>query len=209
MSKYQLFLKLANPDENGFSRVVNVDEFIGEYASLKFGNGGDWCRKSSTLCKKYIVKIIKNLTNGNSIDAVQLCGFNTLPYFNQTIRKDIVNTLRQQPCVIFGVKGFSENTVIEIDHKDGQKNDERVSNVKTQKLEDFQPMCKATNDVKREICKRCKLSNIRWDARQLDGFPIAYYKGGKELSIYGCEGCYWYDPVAYRKEVCKDYKNNS
>ena len=39
MTKTELFLELANPDENGCSRWVNVTEFVGKYADLKFGNG--------------------------------------------------------------------------------------------------------------------------------------------------------------------------
>ena len=35
MTKTELFLKLANPDEFGISRWVNVEEFVGEYASLR------------------------------------------------------------------------------------------------------------------------------------------------------------------------------
>lgn len=33
-----------------FSRWVSVEEFVGEYEILKFGNGGSWCRANSTLC---------------------------------------------------------------------------------------------------------------------------------------------------------------
>ena len=42
MTKTDLFLKLASPDKNGISRWVNVSEFTGEYAELKFGNGASW-----------------------------------------------------------------------------------------------------------------------------------------------------------------------
>ena len=45
MTKTDLFLKLASPDKNGISRWVNVSEFTGEYAELKFGNGASWARK--------------------------------------------------------------------------------------------------------------------------------------------------------------------
>lgn len=51
MTKTDLFLKLASTDKNGISRWVNVSEFTGEYAELKFGNGASWARKESTLAK--------------------------------------------------------------------------------------------------------------------------------------------------------------
>lgn len=207
ISKCDLFLKLAKPNENGISRWVFVTEFNGDYISLKLGNGASWCRKSSTLQRKYIVEFNKKLTSSNSIDAIRLNGYNTKFNFKQNIRTDIKNFYKNDNCVIMGINGNSENTIIEIDHKNGQKNEENVSNIKTQNINDFQPMCKAANDVKREICKKCIKTNIRWDARNLKGFPTAYWKGGKELSKYGCIGCYWEDPIAYRKYVCKSYIN--
>lgn len=39
MSKMELFIKLAKPDTNGYSRWVSVSEFVGEYSGLIFGNG--------------------------------------------------------------------------------------------------------------------------------------------------------------------------
>ena len=69
----ELFLELAKPDDNGVSRWVNVSEFTGKFATLKFGNGGGWCRRSSGLAKKYVVEFDKSQTSGNSIDAIRLC----------------------------------------------------------------------------------------------------------------------------------------
>ena len=53
MTKTELFLQLAQPDQNGCSRWINTSEFVGEYTELKFGNGASWARKESTLAKKY------------------------------------------------------------------------------------------------------------------------------------------------------------
>lgn len=204
MTKTKLFEELAKPDENGVSRWVNKSEFVGKYKSLQLGNGGSWCRASSALAKKYIVETNKNITKGNSIDAVRLNGFNTNFTFNQNIRSDIKEFYKDKNCVMLGINGFSENTKIEIDHKDGRKNDFRVSDTASQKLEDFQPLCKAANDVKRQICKRCKETNIRWNARNIKGNPYPFYKGTEEYTDeLGCVGCYQYDPVEYRKACVK------
>lgn len=206
MTKTDLFLELAKPDSEGKSRWVQVSEFTGKYAALKLGNGGSWCRKESILAKKYHIEFDKTQTPGNSIDAVRTNGYNNNTSFNQAIRSDIKEYYKNKPCVMLGIVGNSENTKIEIDHKDGQKNDDRVSNLQTQQLKDFQPLCKAANDAKRQICKRCIETRKRWDARNLEGNPIAYYKGGESLDEYGCEGCYQYDPVEYRKTVVKKAK---
>ena len=200
MTKTELFIKLANPSENGESRWVYATEFVGEYADLQLGNGGSWCRASSSLAKKYIVEFDKTITSGNSIDAVRLAGLRNDKTFNQNIRQDIRDYYKTQRCVMLGVCGFSENTKIEIDHKDGRKEDWRVSNPATQSLDDFQPLCKAANDVKRQICKVCKQTGKRWDAQNIKGNPYPFYEGNGDYDeALGCVGCYQYDPVAYRK----------
>jgi len=200
VTNLQLFLELAKPDENGVSRWVSVSEFIGKYKQLQLGNGGSWCRASSSLAKKYNVEFDKRQTRGNSIDAIRLNGYNKSRSFNQGIRADIRAYYKDKNCVMLGINGNSENTKIEIDHKDGRKNDWRVSDPATQQLEDFQPLCKAANDVKRQICKRCKESNKRWNAKNIKGNPYSFYEGNEEYTDdLGCRGCYQYDPVAYRK----------
>jgi len=204
MTKKELFLELARPNKDGVSRWVSVDEFVGKYKELKLGNGGSWLRTSSALTKEFIVETDKSITSGNSIDAIRLNGFNTNKQFNHAIRQDIKDYYKDKKCVMLGIKGFSENTKIEIDHKDGRKNDERISNLESQKIEDFQPLCKAANDVKRQICKECKKTNIRWDAKNIKGNPYSYYEGNEKYTEeLGCKGCYQYDPVEYRKESVK------
>ena len=82
MTKTELFLELAKPDENGVSCWVSATEFVGKYKELQLGNGGSWCRASSTLAKKYIVEFDKKITKGNSIDRIKLNGFNTQTSFS-------------------------------------------------------------------------------------------------------------------------------
>lgn len=202
MTKTELFLELARPDQYGVSRWVYSTEFVGKYKELQLGNGGSWCRASSSLAKKYNVEFDKTITPGNSIDAVRLNGFNTNKTFSQAIRQDIKDFYRDKKCVMLGVKGFSENTKIEIDHKDGRKDDWRVSCQNTQKIEDFQPLCKAANDVKRQICKMCKETDKRWDAKNIKGNPYSFYEGDEDYQGT-CVGCYQYDPVEYRKTCVK------
>ena len=201
MSKKDLFLKLAQPDKDGFSRWVKKSEFVGEYSRLMFTNGWDWGRVSSPLAKEFILEVDRTLTPGNGIDAIRTNGFNTSFSFNQSIRSDIKEHYKNKPCVMLGVIGTSENTKIEIDHKDGRKNCERISDISLQTLDDFQPLCKAANDAKRQICKKCQETDTRFDATVILGNPIPYYSGNSSLSESGCEGCYQYDPVKYRKTI--------
>ena len=71
-TKAALFLELAQPDEQGYSQAVYVKDFIGEYAELRLGNGGGWCRDDGPLGKTYNIERHKT---GNAIDYVQLHGY--------------------------------------------------------------------------------------------------------------------------------------
>lgn len=197
-----LFLELANPNKvTGESRWVCTSEFVGKYKRLELGNGWSWGRRSSRLQREFKIDVKRNCY-GNAITAIKLLGYNenAEQHFNQNIRKDIENVIRKRKCVMLGVNGSSENTKIEIDHKDGRKADLRVSDISKQRLDDFQPLCKAANDIKRQICKNCKKNDKRWDARNIDGNPYPFYEGDENYTErLGCVGCYQFDPVEYRK----------
>lgn len=195
VTKTELFLELSEPDVEGKSRWVDIKEFTGKYKDLMLGNGGSWCRKESTLAKKYIVEFDKSITTGNSIDRIRLNGLNDNQY-TQSIKSSIKTEIKKQRCVVLGTSNP------EVDHKNGRKNNDDIMTMKNQKLEDFQPLSKAANDAKRQFCKECIKTNIRYDARKL-GYPISFYKGDFEHdgTSRGCEGCFWYDPIEFRKHL--------
>lgn len=195
MTKTELFLKLAAPDKNGVSRWVYVSEFVGEYADLTFGNGASWARKESTLAKKYNVEFYKKDTPGNSIDRIRLNGFNNGDY-SQHINASIKREIKSRRCVVLGTSNP------EVDHKNGMKNEARVMKNEAQRLSDFQALSKAANDAKRQFCKECMRTGIRYDAKQL-GYPMSYYKGGVKHNNEenACIGCYWYDPIEFRRHL--------
>ena len=177
MTKTELFLKLAAPDKNGVSRWVYVSEFVGEYADLTFGNGASWARKESTLAKKYNVEF----NNGD---------------YSQHINASIKREIKSRRCVVLGTSNP------EVDHKNGMKNEARVMKNEAQRLSDFQALSKAANDAKRQFCKECMRTGIRYDAKQL-GYPMSYYKGGAKHNNEenACIGCYWYDPIEFRRHL--------
>lgn len=195
MTKTELFIKLAQPNENGISRWVDIDEFVGEYTSLTFGNGASWARKESTLAKRYIIEFDKSITPGNGIDRIRLNGFNDGDY-SQHIRADIKRAIKARRCVVLGTSNP------EVDHKNGMKNEDRVMRNEDQRLEDFQPLSKAANDAKRQFCKECRRTGIRYDAKRL-GYPISYYQGNAKHNCEedACVGCYWYDPLEFKRHL--------
>lgn len=194
-TKIELFEELAGIDENGCSRWVNVEEFKGEYAGLQLLNGAGWSRDDGPFGKKYLIERDKSITPGNKTDAIRTVGFNNGDY-SQYIRADIRKIIQNQRCVVLGT------SKPEVDHKNGMKNESRVMRNENQQLSDFQPLSKAANDAKRQYCKECIKTGIRYDARQL-GYPMAYYKGVAQHNNEenACEGCYWYDPIEFKKHL--------
>lgn len=177
LTKNNLFLELAEPDqETGISRWVRVDEFVGRYANLKFGNGADWARSDGALAKTYNLERDNSVTAGNRVDRIRLNGYRLDEVGSQQIRADIRKEIRNRRCVVLGTSNP------EVDHKNGRKNDLRVMNVETQVLDDFQPLSKAANDAKRQFCKECRDTENRYDAQKL-GYPISFTEGGLVYEI--------------------------
>lgn len=195
-SKVQLFLELANPDKTGNSRKVLVEEFVGKYEKLKFGNGGDWCRSDGSLAKKFIVERFRD---GNSIVAVQLFGHNTKKKINKQIDSKISKIIKSQKCVVLYVGN------VEVDHKDGHRDDYENLKIKNQKIDDFQPLSPSVNKAKRQHCKNCRETKQRFDARLLGYSKSAWAGNGKYRGT--CVGYYWHDIKKFNQEISKNYSS--
>lgn len=192
-SKRELFLELALPDDEGFSsRAVETTQFVGKYDRLKMGNGGDWCRRESKLAQIYNVVRNKEEGRGNKIVSVELQGFNKNPT-KRPINASIIKEIKRQRCVIL------DTSNPEVDHKDGRLDDPRLSDINKQTLKDFQPLSKAANNAKRQHCKNCRESGVRFDAKNI-GYPVSQYKGNTEYQGT-CVGCYWYSPLEFRAKL--------
>lgn len=200
-----LFFELAPLDENFTTRWVDVNEFTWPYKSLQFWNWANWCRASSSIAKEYNVEFDKSQTPWNSIDRIRINGKKEKTNTTQSIRPDIVKEISKQRCVILGTNRSCDHPT-EVDHKDGRKNDPRVMNPSTQKLEDFQPLSKPANDAKRQFCKECKLTNKRYDAKKL-WYTVSFTEWDENYSEdIWCKWCFWYDPVAFRQKLKFSWK---
>ncbi len=187
-------MRLANPDKDGFSRRVGIDELKSH--DLGFGNGADWCRKDGALGKQY--NIIRHKEKGKII-AVELHGFQQLPS-RRSVRADIKREIAKQRCAVLGTSNP------ECDHKDGRIYDKPASAMDKQSLEDFQPLSKAANAAKRQHCRRCRETGMRYDATQL-GYAVSQFKGYREYRGT-CIGCYWHDPIRFNTAV-SSHKNGT
>lgn len=193
-SKPYLFIELAQPNEHGGSRKVSVKEFEGKYENLKFGNGGDWCRSDGSLAKKYIVK--RHKIKG-AIAFVELTGFNTKAQIKKNIRKDIHNFISKQRCAVLDISN------VEVDHKDGHRDDYLNFNLKNQDKDQFQPLSKAANNAKKQHCKDCRNTKKRFDASVL-GYKKGYWMGGNEY-LGTCFGCYWHDIKKFNEQMSQNF----
>lgn len=196
MTLCEEFLANFPPDENGWTKIITLDELLIINPNFKSNNGCQWARKGSKLDNKYnLVRFqAKDMGGkGNRVVAFQLQGFKEKAE-NHAIPAEVRRALKGRPCVVLGIV----TSDMEIDHKDGRYFSDKYT------IDDFQPMCKAANDAKREHCKRCRNNKCRFDAKTL-GYPISFIKGDFDTPL--CPGCYWYDPVAFRQALMKGENN--
>lgn len=178
--------KLFSPNSKGVSNYVEVSNFPPGF----FGNGAGILREDGTFCKKYKLERQKV---GNKTIRIRTIGFaddgvdSSIPYH---VRKHFKN-LKGKDGIECPVLGTSMN--LEIDHKNGRK--DRIGN----NISDYQLLSKPANNAKRQHCKECKESGIRFDAKRLN-YSVSYTYGGPEYSNnIGCRGCHWYDPKDFHE----------
>jgi 5-methylcytosine-specific restriction endonuclease McrA len=226
-TKVQLFLEHIQYDDlKGESIVVDISLIPSE---LKFGNGASWARMDSTFARQY--RYVTRKTSGEllySWDATDDEKFYVENDFNhilkrkgkavshikvygkkietqnssRSIRKDIRDYFKGQGCVSCG-----SNHNIEIDHKNGLYNDPRVSSIGSQRIEDFQVLCRHCNLQKRQTIRETKLTGHRYGATRIPmlsplgvDFTIGDYSYDKK-DIDAMVGTYWYDPVDFIRKV--------
>jgi hypothetical protein len=160
----------------------------------QFDNGASGpFRSDSVFRKNYNIELLKE-GSGNKNTHIRYCGPQEDDGLRQTIRRDIWEKLSKLPCVFTGT-----TSQIEVDHKGGRKDDPRVMNPNTQVIEDFQPVCKTVNDIKRQVCKQCEATGQRFDATTI-GHPVAAVDGSLEYQGT-CKGCYYHDPKYFRSRL--------
>jgi hypothetical protein len=136
------------------------------------------------------------------IIGIYIFGYRTKS-LQRPIRKDILDFIRKQSCINCG-----SGTDIACDHKNDLYNDDRVLNLKTQRLDDFQPLCRHCNLQKRQVCKNEILNNKVFNAQALlvkfsvykDKFPWEF-KTFDINNIYTKYDSYWYDVENYQRKI--------
>ena len=188
-SNLEKVITLFNPDKNGYSRKVGVEEI--QKSPLTWGNNGNGRRNVFFQVQKF--KWIAERGKGNKVISLKLDGFNESVILNQTIRKDIKDKLNEQTRSNFAPDCLIPlvNKDKEIDHRWGRKDSplyDRINDTKKQSIDDFQLLSHSHNQFKREQCKKCTMTNVRYDATMWD-------------DSVGCSGCPLAQPELYRGEL--------
>ena len=117
---------------------------------------------------------------------------------DEGIRTDIRKNICSKPCVSCGT-----TNEIQCDHKNDLKNDPRVMNRSTQTIDDFQPLCRHCNCVKRQVLARTKEENKRQSA---PGFPVAFTDGDETFNPEDPNwyvGTYWGDVADFKSKLVR------
>ena len=182
--------------KKGYSEYIDIDKALLrqrgckpiEIQMFQANNGVPYLRRDSPICKKYKVERKYHVSTGALI-GFKLIGFNTNVHFSRHIpllvRKAVLEKYSNK-CVWCGSKDR-----LEVDHKNGRYD------TKTDKVSDFQILCKSCNDKKRERCNKCKESGCRYNV-QKEISSILYktpftHGTGKYNEKHGCKGCFLYD----------------
>lgn len=117
---------------------------------------------------------------------------------SHTIKISIKKEIHRLPCCNCG-----SNQNIECDHKNDLYNDPRTLSLETQTINDFQPLCKHCNDVKRSMKARMLKENKRIGASYL-GYTIDFTQGTELLDLNDplwYVGTYWGDCLDFKKQL--------
>jgi hypothetical protein len=207
---------------DNFTKIISRNE-LKKYKNLDWGNNGigdRWANKlfnysviysnnkkyktySENINDKIPEEILKDYHNNNKKGIIGIFVHskrNTIQ--NRPINKHIRKQIIKQSCVVCG----STSDII-CDHKNDLYNDERVLDIKTQTIDDFQALCNHCNLQKRIICQKEKENQKLYSAKKiplLNSFGIEFPWEKKiydENDINCKKDMFWYDPVEFGKKV--------
>ena len=188
--------RVVKISKKGTSELIDIDKKalklrgckpleIGYFQS---NNGVPYLRRESPICRKYQVQRVYDKLSGSLI-GFKLIGFNKSIQYSRSIPQEVRKaTLERYNCKCV-LCGATER--LEVDHKNGRYN------AVTNKVDDFQILCKNCNDKKREKCKKCTASGRRYNVQE-EISPTLYkvpftHGDSKYTAKLGCKGCFMYD----------------
>jgi len=207
-TKLSIINTLFNPNKKGVSEWKTIDEIIN--GGLKWSNNGNFRHGVAFGCKYYIWEKYPLM---GKVEKLRMNGFNKnieCLQNNRPISKKIRDHYKKTPCVVCGQK----NNLV-LDHKNDLYNNPRVLDIKTQTIDDFQPLCQHCNLQKRTVAKKTRKNGKRYSALNIPSlkiFNIKFTKGCKTFDpndVNAMVGTYWYDPVDFIKKANESFINEN
>jgi hypothetical protein len=208
---------------NHFTRILSTTEIKEKYKDLYWGGNGvgdRWAKKKFNYTVVYAKKrpALYSENDNDEIPTDILTAFlqshkkgvGIIGIFvhsertniqKRPIDKDIHKEITSLTCVICG----THNTIC--DHKNDLYNDVRVLNIKTQLINDFQPLCNHCNLQKRQVCKTEEQTEKLYSAKNIQRYKIYPFefpwekKAFDKDDIYCKTGTYWFDPVEFDRNI--------
>ena len=171
--------------------VADLEKLLG--FTLR-GNGSPFFQMDRGLGVRYVLE--KQRGNGNTLVSVRTTGFASYHQIHRASGTPLaVRSWLIDGSALCSMCGTTSNLIS--DHKDGNKQPMDEPDV-----HDYQPLCQHCNTVKREVCKKCRNTGVRFDARII-GYSIPWVEGTAKFQprTPRCRGCYWYSPTDFRKAL--------
>ncbi len=183
-TKLQIFEEKYKPDENGFTKVITIQEIIAD-KDITWNEGNGNCRKGNPPWDyggKYKWRIErKNNKSRGKVISIQAIGINKNKEESHPIDKLIRKKFNEINKFCLNC-GTHRNLVI--DHKNDLYNEKRVLNIKTQRSEDFQRLCdKCNNDLKHSVHEKEIKSGKLHKARDIGKFIKDKFEYPWEISL--------------------------
>ena len=183
------------PNDQGVSEWITRETFDSNPV-LNWGRNGNGRRGIYFGDSRHIWDVQRNK---GTITHLRTTGFsdNKLYGAERPISKNKRLVIIKDPCCNCG-----SCTNVEVDHKNDMYNDPRVLNTATQRLDDFQPLCRKCNLDKRECNKKTRSSGRRQGppAAILELCDVKFTEGDDtydENDVNWHVGTYWGDVKAF------------
>ncbi len=182
---------LSRSPHNGWHYVADLEKKTG---FPLHGNGSAQLQNDRGLGRLYILEKQYSSAGVRVLESVRTVGhahhFQT--HRASSIPKAVQLWLAGKPCSFCGT-----SNQIEVDHRDGRKEP-----IPDPLPAHFQALCKHCNGLKREACKACVKTGLRFDAKVL-GYSKSHWIGSAvfEPREPRCRGCLWHDPIGFRGKV--------
>ncbi len=188
------FARFNNSFPNNIERNISIswrqtitseekDMLLNEWSKMKFPKKGD---------DDYVKG------KSSAVLYIKFYGLAEKKIINHGIRSDISKSIKKMPCCNCGT-----SRGIECDHKNDlwEYNDERIGHREKQTIDDFQPLCKHCNDVKRGV----KAKTMKEQKRQpAPGFSVKFVEGTEHFDIKDpkwYKGTYWGDVMYFKRKL--------